>query len=64
MSSLAALSAPNQNTKPGSILYSETLICKNMTVSGTQAIQNLEVKNNLLVDGYINTVSDQETSGT
>lgn len=64
MSSLAALSSPNQNTKPGSIIYSETIACKNMTVSGTQAIQNLEVKNNLLVDGYSNTLSDQETVGT
>ena len=35
MSSIAYLSSPNQNTKPGSIIYSETIISQNMTVSQT-----------------------------
>ena len=46
MSSVAALSAPNQNTKPGSIIYSETIACKNSTVDAITT-NNIDSKTNL-----------------
>lgn len=60
MSSLAALSAPNQNTKPGSIIYIETLAAKNLNVKDliaenivTQTLTSQSIDTNLLVSQSI-----------
>lgn len=54
MSSLAALTTPSENTKPGFTIYTESIVAKNSTTSGIITATDIESKSNLLVDAVTN----------
>jgi len=64
MSNQQQLEAPNENNKPWAKYYLDTLTVKTLNVTSSQSIASLEVKNNLLVDGYTNSHSNQDNCGT
>lgn len=54
MSSLAALTNPSENTKPGFTIYTESIVAKNSSTSGIITATDIESKSNLLVDAVTN----------
>ena len=62
MSSVAALTTPDQNTKPGFTIYSESLVSKNSTVSGVINATDIESKTNLTVNAATNLLLGPTTS--
>lgn len=58
MSSIAALTTPSQNTKPGFTIYVDSVDANNCNTN------NLEVKNDVKIDGHINVIPSQIISGS